>query len=410
MSWQDDLQDSVFEIVTGDGRSYFPKWRNAIKVNDYNVTVYDFIDVQGSYVDRKEARGRRFALEFYFDGENAVAEGNNFEISARDKRKWLLKHPFYGDIYCQPLGMLQDNSTLNVSKFIGEVIETIGEGYPKYENQFEDIIVQQHESTNELQAEAFAVADDYNRNALEDVAERLDTIFEAIMDDENQLNEFKAEVDGAVRDITNVLSSATNIVGSLQDLINYPATIVQTIEARFGAFTESLEMLIDNITGIELSSRSTTQKTQFEILAGSIIAAQMLSSVSNIEDGYKTRSDVIDIQERLLANYDSYLEIVEANQTARSDTPDTYMPDFDSLNALASLTGVTLANLYTIAFAAKQERAYVLGKDSNAILLTHKFYGLDLADENLEYFINTNDIGLNEILNIEKGRQVIYYV
>jgi hypothetical protein len=71
---------------------------------------------------------------------------------------------------------------------------------------------------------------------------------------------------------------------------------------------------------------------------------------------------------------------------------------------------LNISNLYSIAFAAKQEREYVLDKDSNPILLTHKFYGLDKNDVNLEKFISTNDIGLTEILNIRKGRKIVYYV
>jgi hypothetical protein len=104
MSWINDIQDKTFEIITGDGKSYFPKWKNAQKSTEYNLTVFDFINTEGSYVDRKKMKGRKFDLEFYFDGESCVDLGNNFELSARDSRKWLLKHPFYGEIYCHPLG------------------------------------------------------------------------------------------------------------------------------------------------------------------------------------------------------------------------------------------------------------------------------------------------------------------
>ncbi len=46
----------------------------------------------------------------------------------------------------------------------------------------------------------------------------------------------------------------------------------------------------------------------------------------------------------------------------------------------------------------------------NVILLSHKFYGSDENDDNLQKFIDTNNIGLNELLNISKGRKVIYYI
>lgn len=410
MSWIDDIQNKVFEIVTGDGKSYFPKWKNAIKTQDYNVAVYNFIGVEGSYVDRKKAKGRKFALEFYFDGTDAVALGNNFELSARDKRKWLLKHPFYGNIDCQPLGLVQDNTQYNVSKFTSEVIETLGEGYPEYNDAFEEIIVATQETTNELQAEAFASADKVDRNLLQNTTEYLDSVFSSIIDDENDLNIFKSKVEATVNDIINVTTSATQIIRSMQDMINYPATIVQTVASRFNAFSEALNGLIDNITGITVDSRTLADKFSFEAIGGAIIAAQQIATSSNIEGSYYTRNDVIAQEEKLLDDHFNFLEILDENQTDRNDTETSYVPDFDSMNELANIVGLSVANLYAIAFEAKQERTFVNDKDSNAIVLTHRFYGADLNDENLDYFIETNNIGLNEILNIKKGRTLLFYV
>jgi len=51
-----------------------------------------------------------------------------------------------------------------------------------------------------------------------------------------------------------------------------------------------------------------------------------------------------------------------------------------------------------------------LSSYSNAIILTHRFYDLEETDQNLENFINQNQIGINEMLEIKTGRKVIYYV
>lgn len=410
MSWINDIQDKIFEIVTGDGKSYFPKWRNAVKTREYNVAQFDFIGVEGSYVDRRKAKSRRFELEFYFDGESAVDLGNNFEISARDKRKWLLKHPFYGDIYCHPLSLTQDNTQYNVSRFTVPVVETLPEGYPKYDIEFADVIVETQVSANDVQAEAFGSADVMDRNALQNTTDYLDSIFSAMIDDENDLNRFKALVDTAVVDIGDVTASATQIIRSMQNLINYPATVVQTVKSRFNVFSEAVETLIENITGIAVTSRTRAEKVQFEAVIGGLITAQQIACSTEIEGFYFTRQDVIDQQDLLLADYDSFLEVLDENQSDRADTEDAYVPDFESINEIENIVFLSVANLYTIAFKAKQERIFINDRDSNAILLSHKFYGTDTDDENLEYFIDTNNIGLNEILNIRKGRKILYYV
>lgn len=410
MSWIDDIQNKVFEIVTGDGKTYSPKWLNAVKEQDYNTTVYDFVGVEGSFVDRKSPRGRKFTLEFYFDGDNAIDLGNNFEISARDKRKWLVKHPFYGNIYCQPISLKQDNSKYNVSKFQIPVIETIGEGYPDFNPEFVDIIADTQEVINEAQIANYAQVDSIERNSLQKLADKLDGVFTDIINDEEEFNIFKQKVDNFTNDLNNVLTSATRIGTALLDLINYPATITQSVEARFNGLVEVLESVWENLSFIDPDSRTVSEKVDSEIQAGGIVTALCYASTTNIEDSYNTRAEVIAHQDKLINYYESYLAMLDENQTNRNDTEDSYSPDYDTANDIANIIGTTISNLYIIAFDAKQEREYISDRDSNAILLCHKFYGMDADDEKLDLFIETNEIGLSEILNIKKGRKILYYI
>lgn len=412
MSWTTDINDKIFEIVTGDGKSYFPKWRNATKSQEFNVSVYEFIKTPGSFVDRKEAKGRKFDLEFYFDGDTAVDQGNNFEISSRDKRKWLLKHPFYGDIYCQPTTFFQDNSIYNVSKFTVTVIETLPEGYPSFNSSFVDIIAETQQTINDAQIANFENKNLVDKGALKSLTEKFDAIFSKIMDQDSDLNQFKALVNNTVNEIASATASATSILRAFIDLVNYPATISQTVKQRFNAFNEALNELILNITGIIPDSRTNTLKTQFEAIGGSILAAQQIASTTNFSDNnsYLTKNNVLDQQDQIIESYNSFIAIIEENQTDRNDSTDSYSPDFDSMNELSNIITLSISNLYLIAFDAKQERSYITETETNAILLTHRFYGIDREDKNLEYFINTNELSFDEILLINKGRKVLFYI
>ena len=80
---------------------------------------------------------------------------------------------------------------------------------------------------------------------------------------------------------------------------------------------------------------------------------------------------------------------------------------------MSQLTGVVnyaISQLFIIALGAQQERIILLGEDSNVINLTHRFYGLDSEDLNIDKFMRNNDIGISEMLQIEKGRKIKYYV
>ncbi len=147
---------------------------------------------------------------------------------------------------------------------------------------------------------------------------------------------------------------------------------------------------------------------QYEIIGGGILSSEMIASIT--EPDYEVRSIVINQQISLLDQYNDYVELLDENQTDRADELNSYHPDFASLNSLNEITNLTISNLFQIAFDSKQERTYTLPKDMNVILLSHKFYGSDENDDNLQKFIDTNNIGLNELLNISKGRKVIYYI
>ena len=297
--------------------------------------------------------------------------------------------------------MAQDNSILNVSKFNVSVIETISELYPQYVKIIEDEINTGLDTTNEAQAQAYDESGELDKVELAQDVSYLDTTLSKIIKTGDELKEFKSLVFDAVIEITNVTSTGLSIMRTIQAVINYPATIQQTVEARFNALQESLTGIINSFDG---------NKNQFEAVAGSLVSSMMLASTTNITDDYEIRKNVIDQQDNLIVEYNRYIEFLDGLQTDRADSDDSYIPNHTSMNELSSLFGLTIANLFDIAFESKQEREYIIDKDSNIINLTHRFYGLDDQDENIDLFIKTNDIGLNEIINIKKGRKILYYV
>ncbi len=410
MSWLDKLNNVEFTIVTGDGEIYTPKWKNATKELEFNISEFNFVDVDGSLIVRRSAKGRVFPLEFYFDGANAVDTGNKFEISARNINRWTLKHPFYGNIKCQPVKLTQDNTSYNVSKFTVEVIETLTEGYPKPIALPEDEVLDRSAAVNELQASAFEINGEFDRNDLEAVTNQQAAIFTGIIENPDELVEFKAHVDNALNTITNVNSSALDVIRSMQAYIAYPARVAQTVQARYNTFKEALDSLVATISGVASNIRNISSKNEFEAVGGALIAAAQVAVTTGIDEDYKTKESVLAQVENLQADFESYLSILDENQTDRADAPDSYLPNFDALNALNELYGLSTSNLFAIAFGAQQTRVYINEKDSNVVLLTHKFMGLDQNDENIQRFIDVNNIQLNELLIVKKGREIIYYI
>ena len=106
----------------------------------------------------------------------------------------------------------------------------------------------------------------------------------------------------------------------------------------------------------------------------------------------------------------SFITKLDDLQNSTIGDENAYIHNYDSLNEMNILVNFAIANLLNIATNSKQERTFYLEEDSNALLLTHRLYGLDEDDENLVKFMNQNNIILNEIIQIKKGRKIVYFV
>ena len=98
MTWLNRLNNIELEVITGDGKIYNPLWQQAQKNIKFNTEGFDFVDVPGTYVSREQASGEQFPILFMFQGEDCIDVQEAFLESAKDKRAWKIKHPFYDDI------------------------------------------------------------------------------------------------------------------------------------------------------------------------------------------------------------------------------------------------------------------------------------------------------------------------
>jgi hypothetical protein len=406
MSWQTNIESIIFTITTGDGKKYTPKWKNAARSIEYNASLFEFVNVEGTLALRQKPKGAKHGLEFYFDGENAITDGNKFEVSARNTKPWTVQHPFYGTFVCQPLSLNQDNTQLNCSKFNVDVIETISTVYPVSLPIIEDKISQSVVAANAVQEQLYtsSPAATVKTSKKKTLVNGLDNIFSKIIGVDSELLEFKKLVNNTLVEIEAATADPLAVIRALTALINYPATIEQKINSRINTYEEALNLLFTSFDGTRES------KFEFETISGIMIGGILLSSSTNITDDYETRNMVLTIQARIAALYGTLLTRLDGMQTDRADSNTSYIPDYANMSALNEAVNYAVNNLFAIAFEAKQEREYVVDYDTNLILLTHRFYGLDPNDENINKFIRTNNIGLREMLSIPKGRKIIYYV
>lgn len=410
MSWVEKINDQIV-IITGDKREYRPQWLNANKSISYNIASFNFIDVSGTLVQRRQPMGRRYKLEIYFQGDEHLDVAQAFEISSRDPRTWIIRHPFYGDLNVHPVELLFDNSIYNISKITGTILETIEDNNPQVVVAPVEKIIQDKEDTDVVTAASYANSNPEpavkDLNTMNDNLDQWEVFTGAIIDTDEEAESFRNKVSRAKSDVINAVGEPLQAIRSMQEVINFPSIVSQSVQLRIETLVDEFVALVD---GVSVLTRR-ADKFLFENNAGSMITAMMVTASTPLnEDDYGNKTRVLEIVELLIENNDLYLRTLDDLQTPDADELDSYIPDNDSMIAINNLVNFALSNLFAIALDAKQENGIILEEDSNIINLTHRFYGMDTDDSNIDEFILNNNIGISEHLIVQKGRTLVYYV
>lgn len=407
MSWLSNIQDKLI-ITLGNGEKFYPNWLNAVKTKEWNVAQFDFIDVPGTLVKRGTPKGRKFNIEIYFQGEDHLVTAQSFEDNSNDPRPWKIEHPFYGFILCQPLSLTFDNSVYNLTKITGTIAETIDDRNPQAVDDPVERVNRLHFEFGEILAEHFKIempkikTSEVNKmtNNLERVNSKTKARIKLTLDFQNYFNAF-SKANALVEDI---VSEPLAAIRQVQAVLNAPAMFTDNVQARVNMFVDQFDLLVDSIRNII----SVGDKIVFENNISSVMSGLALASVT--EPDYENRNDVVEIVDIITGKYDEMLELLDGLQSDNGGNPESFIPDAGSMLALSSLINTTVSQLFNIALNSKQERVVYLDSDTNLVVLTHKYYGLDAADVNMDRIIRDNNIGLNELLQLKKDRRIVYYL
>lgn len=385
MSWQKSIKNN-FVITTGDGISYYPLWRGATKELVFNTEGFDFVGVEGTYVAREQTQGTKFPLEFYFEGENHIDLAKDFEISSRNKNAWIISHPIWGEITCQPLSLTFDSSALNVTKITGEVWESIEVKYPDYRYNEQSqvglkIIVMITEAwyINPLSLSESSKISAFSFNDLINIIySNLPATNEQVVKLKNQIREVSSAIE-------ELLIAPARYMESFYSLLTFVIEVEDNIVSKINSLRRCFNDMV-NIGDVSI----------FEPTANAITA---LACDVAIKNKYLKRGDIADVSSIILEMYNNTNNFYEKNGI---------VPNYELSLGMDFIVNTTIGNLYKVGMESLQERYVILEKDSNPIVLSHRFYGF--SDNSLDRFIQENNIQIKNMLSIKKGTKIIWYV
>ncbi len=406
MSWEEKLQNP-FIITTGDGKQYTVLWRSATNSEEFNVTRFAFPKLRGERVDRREVLGREFPLEFYFQGEDHLDTAEGFRISSHDKRFWIIDHPLYGRINGHPVRIQYDNSDFNYTRITTTIIETITDDAPKSEiNPMDQVKLLKEINDEDL---ALALTSDPDVTDVNTMAKTNDSaykkgvpIIELPEEAENYYNLFNT----ASTYINTATASPLLAMRATIAMLSYPSQFTTSAQTRVDLLTDQFGVLRATVSNMV----NVSSKQIYQGQGAALLSSMCQAAATPLETDYRNSVNVLEIIRTVLDNYNSFLEDLDELQGENGGNPLNFIPSADPMIALSTLINNTLSSLYALALNARTERTIIMEQDTNVILLTHRLYGLDDEDKNIEELMENNAWGWNQILQVEKNTSVKYYI
>jgi len=405
MAWDDRLKDAAYTAPTGLRVTFI--YEDVSRERTKNGASFEFPDADGTYIQELGSSGRRYPLRCIFTGANCDLEADAFEDAVFAKGTGLLEHPLYGTITVVPLGNVtrRDDLKTAANQAIVELtfFETLGIAYPQPVEDFLSSVLSAVSDFTSVIASVYITVvgtlSSIQRALLGNTVVRLITglgssMSTVVSSSPNTAKEFYAVVDSITTSI-DTLTTTPDILASQSTIaIQTPAKSSADISDRISVYNSLLTDIIsaDATTSLEFNTK--------DLYAMSYIIGMVLSVINN---SFYTRVEAIEAAEYILDKFDALIVWRDTNIGALGvvDTGESYQQ-------LQSAVAISAGYLVDISFSLKQEHTIVLDRARTIIDVVAEVYG-DI-DTKLDFFIQSNNLSGSEILELQKGREVVYYV
>ena len=398
MSWKDRLSDIEFTIKTGDGKLFKPLWKGGEKTTEFNFSKFEFINVDGSLIDKRKPKAASIPLVFWFQGDDNIEQTEAFETSAKDTRFATVTHPFYGTLKGQIVKIHRNDNNYGITEVTVDFWESITNDYPNTEISLTDNVRERVTALDKLTASNYASTTIPITSDISLIKSVNSIVASRLKPDAANYTKYINTVNKALKSANNLISDTEDSIEDSQKVLSTAYDFVDEVIDKVNNYIEAYNEIKDKV-----------DKALLEVLGSTVITSICNCVVNPIDTDYTTKAEVEAVSNLLTETYANYLETLDAQTVGIYDIDNAWVPDVDVQSDLLDLVAMVTNQLYIMSFDAKQERSIELEKNSNLILLTHRFMGL-ASDENLSEFREINGIYNDEVWQIKKGRIIKWFV
>lgn len=419
MTWRDRLRPEA-AFTSASGQRLVFKYEDVEELAAARGTVFEYPDVSGAYVQRSGQGPRRYPIRAFFSGSDCDLLGDAFFEMVLEDGVGRLEHPRYGAHDVVALGEVAKRDDLKsaANQTVVEVTfwKTLGSAFPEPGVDVPSLLAASLDSFNVAASGRFGTATSLSStvarvnmrasslNALAKVRGSLRSVASA---SSSTLRTFDGISSSINQGIDALVAQPVSLALQFSRLVQTPGRALASIQARLEGYANLIDSLFrlspegdSGVGGLETLEDTRNRFALSDHLALSAVSGSALSCAEN---QFSTRPQAIAAAEELLRQ----LDLVIAWRDERADDL-SVIDTGESFQAIQELVSLTAGYLIQVSFSLLPERALVTDRARTMIDLCAELYGS--IDDRLDFFIDSNDLSGDEILEIPAGRRLVYYV
>jgi prophage DNA circulation protein len=415
------------EYQSPSGESFVLYFDDVERSGAKKAAIHEYPQQDKADVQDLGNSAERFPFNCYFTGSDFDKMSDKFWNALSEKitpkKPAKFKHPRYGDINVMPLSWMQSEKLvegLGRSDFKIEFIR-VGEKV-LFPLTVKSVANKVQESNLKLKADLLnKTLDNFNPTDSLDILKIKEQQKEWKQSFKSNLSKILAVSDmiysEAERTLTAIEDKIDEIESAPKEFFQDCIDVYGYVQDAAGDIGNKINKLKDHVLDI-YDKFVDIVNTEAQVIAflcdvGAAISCAFgcSSSVSTAETTTATGETVPAIQNRIEAIgiaetfeeiRDLYIEIIEYFESEIEG----FHEDPEIISMIFESFGVIIQNLIQYSFELRAEKKMILNSERTPIDLCYEVYG---TIDNLEDFINQNNLIGDEILLIPSGREVVYY-
>lgn len=407
----------------------------------HRIGTFEFSGVNGTLHQDKGVSGEVYPMTVYIHGPDYDIEADRFIAMAKETGPGFLYHPRWGRRKVQLLSATQFE---NLTKEGGQATLTV---------QFQESLEREFPKTGTASQQLVNVLAAFAQDeAINNFADQIDV---DLLDEPD----FEDEIVSSASKVSDTLSSAVstsleaatafrgyinNIIDNANAYVQMPfeyATqitsairVVAEIPGRISSRVQGLKNLLNVINLRSLTDAVSQTKNSLlidELMGTSAIVAasesinqafndtsklsrdskgKAIVAVPDVDTGFQSREEVLSAVVYLQTNSNDLINKLDEGQTLFKDLllSETYIQSVKSYVSTWQIAGVVIKAGLDLSFSLPIKRSIILSTSRTILDLSYEFYK-NIDDITLDYLILTNSLNGDEIIEVPRGKEIIYY-